>query len=230
MKKYTHILFDLDQTLWDFEANCTETLHELFDNYQLNNIINNKESFITTYKQVNKELWFKYSRKEISKDTIRNYRFNYTFTRLGIPEEQIPEKINADFLAICPTKTNLVPYAKDLLNYLYPKYHLHIVTNGFKESQSIKIFHSRLSDYFKEIVDSEMSGFLKPDKRIFEYTLTKINAGCQDCIMIGDDLEADVLGARNAGIDAIYFNPSRHKDYTSVPSEIKCLSELFKIL
>jgi putative hydrolase of the HAD superfamily len=113
---------------------------------------------------------------------------------------------------------------------LKAKYTLHILTNGFLETQHIKMSSSGIEIYFQEIVNSESCGFLKPDKKIFDYTLQKINAHCKDCLMVGDDLDADVIGARNAGIDHIYFNPKKEKHNESVTHEISCLSELLTIL
>lgn len=231
MPLYKHILFDLDHTLWDFDANCAETLRELYISHQLDSMASfSVDDFIFVYRKINDGMWAQYHKGIVTKEDIRNKRFEYTFQELGVKKENIPYSINEDFLRICPTKTNLVLYAMDILQYLNDKYVLHILTNGFKESQSIKINSSNMSHFFKEVINSEACGYLKPDRRIFEFTLQKINATCPDCIMIGDDLEADVLGAKNAGIDHIYFNRKKLKHKEQITHEIECLSELKKIL
>jgi putative hydrolase of the HAD superfamily len=231
MPSYKHILFDLDHTLWDFEKNCSETLQELYVSHDLNRFeLFGVDDFIYQYKIINNRMWKEYNSGRITKDEIRSNRFGLTFLQLGLTISDLPEKINEDFLRICPAKSHLLPHAHQVLRYLKSKYTLHILTNGFLETQNIKINSSGIENYFDEIVNSESCGYLKPDKKIFDYTLNKIKAACHDCLMIGDDLEADVIGAKNAGIDHIYFNPKKEKHNETVTHEISCLSELMTIL
>jgi putative hydrolase of the HAD superfamily len=231
MALYKHILFDLDHTLWDFDKNCSETLHELYISYDLARFKKFQiDDFIEKYKTINTGLWKQYNSGKITKDEIRGNRFGLTFIELGLKEADVPERINEDFLRICPTKSNLLPYVHEVLSYLKEKYTLHILTNGFFESQHIKINASKIENYFNEIVNSETCGFLKPDKKIFDYALNKIQALPKECIMVGDDLEADVIGARNAGLDHVYFNPKKEIHSEKVTHEISCLSELLTIL
>lgn len=231
MAVYKHIIFDLDSTLWDFEVNCAETLKELFDAYGLGKYKSfTEEDFITTYKRINENMWKEYHSGIIDKLTIRSRRFEKTFEQLGIDGSGIQAAINEDFLKRCPAKGGLLPFAREVLQYLQPKYSLHILTNGFKESQHIKIGSAGIGSFFKEVINSESCGFLKPDKKIFEHAISKIDSCKEECIMIGDDLEADVLGARNAGIDHIFLNRQGKKHDVKPTHEIKCLSELFSIL
>jgi len=229
-KKYVHILFDLDHTLWDFTANSNATLTELYEHYELRKHSMELSVLLTTYQLVNDQMWYDYNRGKISKDIIREERFRQTLQKLGCRDTGLADRINEDYLRICPSKGLLVPYAIETLVYLQGKYQLHIITNGFQESQQIKLQTSGILPFFKEVINSEMSGFLKPDKRIFDFTLGRIQAECCDCIMIGDDLDVDVLGARNAGIDHVFFNRKDQAHTERLTYEIKCLRELTTIL
>ena len=94
-----------------------------------------------------------------------------------------------------------------MLKYLSKKYKLHIITNGFHEVQHIKLQHAGLTSYFNEIITSEQMGVKKPNPKIFNYALQKANTSAEESIMIGDDLEVDVLGAEKVGIQGVFFNP-----------------------
>jgi len=233
MKTYTHILFDLDHTLWDFEKNSEETLYTLYDEYGLGNF--NKfdiTSFYKKYKFVNTLLWDKYNKGIIGQQELREQRFIKTLTGLGLEPHEVPEGLSEAYTLMCPTKTAVFPYTYEVLQYLGEKYHLHIITNGFKEIQAIKMTASNLHGYFKEVVTSECCGYKKPDKRMFEHALERIQVAPEECIMIGDNYECDIEGARAAGIDQVYFNPERVKSSRKPKAtyEINCLSELKTIL
>jgi putative hydrolase of the HAD superfamily len=230
MKKYAHIIFDLDHTLWDFTANSNATLKVLHARHNLKESNIMLEDFMSHYQEVNDQMWYDYSRGRITKEDIRSRRFKIAFSRVGLVNDKLADLVNEEYLELCPATGYLIPYALEVLNYLKGRYQLHILTNGFSEIQGIKMQTSGLMPYFQEVVNSDISGFLKPDKRIFDYTLNKIQADCHDCVMIGDDLHADVLGARNAGMDHIYFNRRKSLHSESVTHEIGCLSELLKIL
>ncbi|AKD02373.1 YjjG family noncanonical pyrimidine nucleotidase [Pontibacter korlensis] len=233
MKTYTHILFDLDHTLWDFEKNSEETIYTLYDQYELAK--HGKfdcDSFYRKYKFVNTRLWDLYNKGRINQKELRESRFVKTLLGLGLAEHEIPQDISEAYIQICPTKTAVFPYTYEVLEYLQPKYGLHIITNGFKEVQHIKMGASKLNSYFKEIITSECCGYKKPDRRMFEHLLDRINVKPEDCLMIGDNYECDIEGARDAGIDQVYFNPEKIKGRKRPKPtyEISCLSELKKIL
>jgi len=230
MKQYSHIIFDLDHTLWDFTANSNATLKILHDRHSLQDFEIVLEEFMEHYQVVNDQMWYDYNRGNITKEDIRSKRFKITFSRVGLVNDKLADLINEEYLEMCPAMGHLIPRALEVLEYLKEKYRLHILTNGFSEIQGIKMQTSGLLPYFQEVVNSDISGFLKPDKRIFDFTLGKIQAACHDCVMIGDDLHADVIGARNAGIDHIYFNRKKALHNELVTHEIGCLSELLKIL
>lgn len=231
MKKYKAIFFDLDHTLWDFEMNSVEAISELYDLYDLKNLgVNEKELFIKTYKTINTQMWDQYSKNQISKQDLRNGRFYKTLCEFKIADEKLSTLLSDDYLNICPLKQNLFPGTITLLEYLIEKYNLHIITNGFKEVQYLKIKNSGLDKFFDHIHISEEIGFKKPEPEIFHYAVSKSGTIHENCIMIGDNADTDIKGAINAGIDHILFNPENIKTSHEVKKSICHLNELHHIL
>ncbi|WP_423147485.1 YjjG family noncanonical pyrimidine nucleotidase [Rubrolithibacter danxiaensis] len=229
--KFKHIFFDLDHTLWDFDRNAEETLHELYHSYQLHKYgLSSADIFIETYTRNNHLLWREYHLGNISKQHLRENRFRKTFVELGLSHEMIPVSFEEDYVRICPTKTNLFPQAIETLEYLYKKYSLHLISNGFKESTELKIATTGLAPYFKTIVISEVLGVNKPDKAIFEFALAGAEAEKRHSLMIGDSLEADIRGALDFGIEAIFFNPFNKEKPEDVKFQINNLEELISLL
>lgn len=228
---FTHkkdIFFDLDHTIWDFDKNAEETLQELYFKFNFDNLFQQKtaDRFIETYTINNHRVWDLYHHGKIDKPTLRKMRFADTFSELGVDPELFPTSFEEEYLAICPTKTNLFPNAIETLDYLKEKYHLHLISNGFKEACQSKLQHSKLKPYFKTIVISEIFGVNKPDPRIFEYALNNGQATKENAIMIGDNIDADVRGAQNAGLEAIYFNTIGAQQPSDIPNMITDLKEL----
>lgn len=229
--KYRHIFFDLDHTIWDFDKNAEETLYELYDAYGLSEIgLPSAAIFIETYTRNNHRLWADYHTGKISKTELRETRFRKTFLDLGVHPDLIPLAFEDDYVQLCPTKTNLFPYAHETLRYLKNKYTLHLISNGFKESSELKIGKTNIGSYFQHIIISEIVGVNKPDKAIFEHALNLASAEKGESLMIGDSLEADVYGALNFGMDAIYFNPFNTPKPGDVPLQVTHLKELTLIL
>ncbi|QNH61718.1 YjjG family noncanonical pyrimidine nucleotidase [Hymenobacter sediminicola] len=230
--KYQHIFFDLDHTLWDFETNADETLRHLFELHDLGRYGTfTVEEFIRVYSDINHALWRLYQGGKITQTQLRSVRFVRTLAKLGVPEEEVPADISRQFTDILPQKTAVFPYTYEVLDYLRAKgYKLHLITNGFRDIQYIKLNSSNLTDYFQEIVTSECCGHLKPDSRIYQHALERTGATAPESIMIGDNLECDVLGAYNAGLDQVYFNPEKRRHFAQTTYEISCLSELKHIL
>lgn len=222
------IFFDLDHTIWDFDRNAEETLHELYYQYNFDNLFNQESSaaFIASYTANNHRLWELYHHGKIDKATLRKARFADTFEQLGVDPNLFPTQFEEEYLAICPTKTNLFPHAHETLNYLQDKYTLHLISNGFKEACEKKLIHSNLGPYFKTIVISENVGVNKPHPQIFAYALKNGNAAANNSIMIGDNLDADVRGAQNYGMDAIFFNAIGAEQPGDVKHMIQDLKEL----
>jgi len=226
-KKYKHIFFDLDHTIWDFDKNAEEALHELYHIHQLGSIgLQSPELFIETYTRNNHKLWALYHTGQITKDELRDARFKYTFIELGLQPDLMPLDFEDAYVKLCPTKTNLFPHAHETLAYLQSKYTLHLISNGFKDSTRIKIAGTNLGGYFQNIIISEDVGVNKPDKAIFQHAIDLAGAGKHESIMIGDSLEADIYGALNFGMDAIYFNPFNSPKPEDVIMQIAHLKEL----
>jgi len=231
MKQYKHIYFDLDHTIWDFDKNAEEALQELYHIHRLHTIgLTSADLFIETYTRHNHLLWAQYHVGEITKEELREARFKKTFIELGLRPETIPVDFEDAYVKLCPTKTNLFPHAHETLQYLQDKYTLHLISNGFKESQKLKMAGTNLEGYFQHIIISEDVGVNKPDKAIFEYAIKLAGANKSESLMIGDSLEADIYGALNFGMDAIYFNPFNAPKPDDVPLQITHLKELITLL
>lgn len=228
---YTDLFFDLDHTLWDFDANARETLLELYDTYRLTELgIDSAEKFIEVYTDHNHRLWRDYHNGLISKEQLRSSRFRLTFEHFELPEHLIPHQFEDDYVSICPTKTNLFEGTHEVLSALKSNYKLHIITNGFLESQEMKMSRTNLKQYFDQVFISEVIGLYKPDIALFNHALEAVGAESHQVLMIGDSLEADILGAKNAGIDQVYFNPLSDPHNYEITYEINKLHELLALL
>jgi len=206
--KYHHLFFDLDHTLWDFEANSRATLRELHAALQLNERgVNDFDQFHKNYLQHNEKLWERYRNGYIKQEELRVKRMWLSLLDFKIADDELAQEMSVRFLDMLPTRTILFPYAKEILEYLTAKgYILHLITNGFEKTQHNKLMYSGLRPFFKEVITSEGSGSLKPNKEIFEFAFRKCNAKAEESIMIGDSVEVDIVGAMNAGIDQVYVN------------------------
>jgi putative hydrolase of the HAD superfamily len=231
MKHYKHLFFDLDHTIWDFDCNAEEALQELYLLHELDTLgLASAADFIATYTRNNHALWADYHLGKIDKETLRQTRFKKTFMDMGLHPDTIPVTFEDAYVKLCPTKTNLFPHAHETLSYLEQKYTLHLITNGFRESQDVKLQGSGLIKYFQHIIISEEVGFNKPHQAIFEHALSLAGAKKDESIMIGDSLEADIYGALNFGMDAVYFNPLKALKPDDVPVQIHSLDELTRLL
>lgn len=232
MKKYAHIFFDLDHTLWDFEANSRAALALIFVEMNLSaSGIATLDEFMAHYKPLNANCWALYKKGKIKKEELRHRRFADTLARFGIADSALGARMGEAYLDLSPRQTALLPGALETLDYLAGRgYPMHIITNGFSEVQHLKMERSGLAPYFDLIIISEKVGVNKPDKRVFRHALDAAGATKEGSVMIGDDLHADILGARGAGIDQIYFNPHGHAHKRTLTHEIGRLDELLKIL
>jgi putative hydrolase of the HAD superfamily len=206
--KYRHLFFDLDHTLWDFEANAHATLKELHHLLKLEERgVNNFDLFHKNYLAHNEKLWERYRNGFIKQEELRVKRMWLALLDFKIADDGLAKELSVRFLDLLPTRTILFPYAKDILLYLKNKeYELHLITNGFEKTQHSKLKHSGLDLFFKEVITSEGSNSLKPNKEIFEFALAKSGATKAESIMLGDSYEVDIIGAMNAGIDQVFIN------------------------
>jgi len=230
MQKYLHIFFDLDKTLWDFKANSIETLKDIYEKYNLGDYTSNFENFYDSYFVHNENLWNEYREGKITKQILRYKRFSLTLSDFGINSYKLANQMGDDYVLISPQKKLLFPYSIEILNYLKDKYALYIITNGFKEVQITKLKNCNLYDFFDKIFISEEIGAQKPNPKIFKHAINTVNAKKDESIMIGDDLIVDILGAKNFGIDQVFFNPSKQTHNESITFEINSLIELKDIL
>ena len=211
MKNIKHIFFDLDHTLWNFEKNSALTFKFLLDKY---NITIDLQKFLKVYMPINFSLWNLYRDDKITKEYLRHNRLKSTFEKLNIKiDSGLIDKISNDYVKHLPDNNFLLPNAISVLDYLFQKYTLHIITNGFTEVQNTKISNSNLNKYFTCIIDSETVGVKKPHSKIFNYAYNISKAAYKnECLMIGDNYQADVMGALNNGFKAIHLN-SNNESY-----------------
>jgi YjjG family noncanonical pyrimidine nucleotidase len=206
-KKYTHLFFDLDNTIWDFNSNSFDALYTALDKLGLLERIGSYADFFKIYSDVNERLWDLYRHGLMTKKVLGVRRFEESFEKHGTPVKIGGGIVNDAYLTEMPSQTRLVKGAREVLDYLHGRYEIAIITNGFKEVQYDKIEKSELSKYFSKIFISEEIGTQKPGKKIFEHSIKSMNAPKKSSLMIGDSWEADIVGAMNFGIDQIYYNP-----------------------
>lgn len=226
-----HIFFDLDRTLWDFEKNSENALRIIFDEKKLGEKVRSFQSFHTKYKKVNSELWTLYGKGKLDKDRLRIKRFIDTLDHFGVKDMDLTHQLSQDYIRISPYQTELFPNTHETLQWLKDNdYQLHIITNGFKEVQHIKLNQSKLDHYFDVILCSEEVGKTKPAKEVFEHALFKANTSIEKSIMIGDDYRVDVLGAERHGMPGVLFDPNQHHKSGTHEWHIKDLNEIPSLL
>jgi putative hydrolase of the HAD superfamily len=230
--QYKHLFFDLDHTLWDFETNAKETLYELYEMNQLKEKgVHDFNLFYERYSYHNERLWDRYTKGFIKQEELRWKRMWLTLLDFKVADGSLARNFAAQFLERLPFRKNLFPYTVEILEYLIAKgYVLHLLTNGFENVQHSKLRSSNLQNYFTEVITSEASNSLKPNREIFEYALQRCNTCKEECIMIGDNLDADIQGAINAGIDTVFVNHlgiEPHIKPTYTVHHLKELEEIF---
>lgn len=226
-----HVFFDLDRTLWDFESNSEATLKELFSEFDLAEKLGvSDDDFIVEYKRINELFWEDYRNGVIDKEELRYARFEAAMLFFGYSDRSIASEIGELYISRSPRKTALIDGAIEVLEYLKPKYELHIITNGFDEVQHIKMESSDLSTYFKHIITSEEADAKKPSQVIFDYSKQKTGAIDSNSIMIGDHFEADIIGAVNSNWKAVFYEPNKPKTKQAEFLHIHHLKELIEIL
>jgi len=217
------IFFDLDHTLWDFEKNSALAFEHILAK---NNIAVDVAGFIALHSPINAKYWKLFRDGHITQQQLRYGRLKDVFDALQYEiDDAVINTLSEEYVATLPTNNHLYEGAVEILEYLKPNYSLHIITNGFHDVQEGKIKNANLYQYFETITNSDLAGCKKPNPAIFEYALTAANASKGDCIMIGDCIEADVQGALDYGIDAIYFNEHR----LEAPSTITQVNHLLEL-
>ena len=228
MNEIKHIFFDLDHTLWDFEKNSALAFEKIFQELNFNI---DSQQFMDIYNPINVAYWKLYERNEIDQEALRVNRLKDAFEAIDF--EVTLEEINSIsnlFIEYLTSNNHLIDGTIEMLDYLKDYYKLHIITNGFSFVQEVKLQKSNLDKYFVTITNSELAGHKKPHQNIFQYALSLANASKNQSIMVGDSIEADVLGAMNFGMKAVYFNPANEMVSHDKIIQIQKLTQLKNIL
>ncbi|MBL7777368.1 MAG: YjjG family noncanonical pyrimidine nucleotidase [Chitinophagales bacterium] len=231
MKIYKHLFFDLDHTLWDFETNSKNALLQIYTEEKLQTAgVPNFENFYNRYKSINDRYWARYHNHAVSKEQVRVGRFADALKEFNVTDLSIAHRMADRYVELSPKMTALFPLAIETLQYLQKKYALHLITNGFAEVQWIKLEHSGLKPFFEHIIISEEVGTQKPDPKIFELAMQRAKTTAVECLMIGDNMNTDIAGARAAGIDQVFFNPHKKPTREKSTYTIHQLEELMRLL
>ena len=234
MKQYRDLFIDFDDTLYDTHGNAQIALNEIFEFFRLYRYFERPQVFFDDYWLTNIDLWTKYSRGEITRDYLIVERFRHPLSQgNGLnPTVEFCLEVGDKFLDYCSNKPGVVEGAHELMDYLRNKgYRMHMCSNGFHEVQYKKLAACGLRDYFDTVVLSEDAGVNKPAPAYFDYAFRITNACKDTTIMIGDNFTTDIMGAKNAGLDAIFFN--RYPDYPApepVAFVVTSLKEVMNIL
>ena len=229
---YKHLFFDWDHTLWDFEKNSEHSLRKLFEDLDLAGLgIPSFEDFYPLYLVINEQKWELYRKGEIDKATLRASRFKETFAHFGVVADDVAWTLEQRYIEETPYGQHLIEGTKETLEALAQRgYKMHIITNGFTESQTIKFKESGLKHFFDLLLCSDEVGVNKPDPKIFRAALSRTGATRKESLMIGDNLVADCVGARNQGIDQVFFNPRSLRHTEKFTFEITRIPELLDFL
>ena len=227
MQQYKNLFIDLDDTLYDFSAASQESFRETYDLLHYERYFNSFEHFYSIYEPYNLQLWHIYGEGKIMKEELNKRRYSYPLEVVGVHDQELADTFCREALGRIPTKNKLIEGAKELLEYLRPKYNLYILSNGFKELQSRKMCTVGIDKYFDALILSEDIGVNKPNRELYEYALQKTASTMEDSIMIGDMFETDIVGAANIGMKQIYFNPKKKEGMPFTPTYM--VTELLQI-
>ncbi|MFR9164852.1 MAG: YjjG family noncanonical pyrimidine nucleotidase [Dysgonomonas sp.] len=229
--RYTTVFIDLDDTLLDTAANSREALEEVFHIYSFDKYYPSFSDFYEVFYDYNISLWNAYEKHEIDKEELMSRRFCKPFPQIENLNREKGIEINHKFMSLMASKRKLIEGAVDLLEYLRAKYKICALSNGFREVQFDKIENGGLTKYFDKVVLSDDIGVNKPDPAIFLHALKEMNAVVDKTIMIGDNWSSDILGAKNSGIDQIWYNPGNLPRQGFEPTyTVKNLAEIKNII
>lgn len=229
---YHDLFFDLDHTLWDFETNAKETIRDLFITHRLHETVTaDFDFFFEKYSFHNKRLWHRYNHGYIKQEELKWKRMWHALLEFKLGDETLAKKLSAEYMEILPSKKALFPHTDEILTYLKNrKYKLHLITNGFEQVQWRKLENAQIASYFSTVITSETACCLKPNKEIFDFAIGKAGCCYNESVMIGDNLDADILGAMNAGMDTIFVNHINEETTLKPTHIIYHLKELEDIL
>ena len=228
MKNISHVFFDLDHTLWDFERNSALAFQQIFSEHHISVDF---PAFLKEYKPINLAYWKLYREERISKEKLRYSRLREAFDLLEYTiSDELINQLSKDYINALPNHNFLMDGAMEVLEYLKPKYQLHIITNGFKEVQHLKMEKSKIMHFFDEVITSESVGVKKPNPLVFHHALEKANAKAENSVMIGDSLEADIEGAKACDFLTIFYNFEKRKGLSENITSVHHLLEIKQYL
>ena len=229
--QYKNLFFDLDDTLWAFSYNARDTFEEMYRKYEYDRYFRSFQHFYELYERRNVELWAEYADGKVTKDELNRQRFLYPLEAVGEGDAALAKAFSEDFFAVIPTKSRLMPHAREVLEYLAPKYNLYILSNGFQELQCHKMRSAGIDRYFKKVVLSDDIGVLKPWPEIFHFAMSATQSELRDSLMIGDSWDNDITGARGVGMHQVYYNVTGRSEFPFKPTyQITDLKELLQLL
>ena len=188
------------------------------------------DEFSRHFFAINKKLWADYDKNLIGHQYIRENRFPLVFRAMGVDESAVQHDLNAEYLRLLPSKPHLLESAREVLEHLKGRYTMHIITNGFAEIQAVKMDSAEIAHYFTHVITSENANAKKPDPLVFEYALSAAGASVRESLMIGDNYEADILGAKGVGLDTVFYNTVGALVDDSPTYDIRHWNELLAIL
>lgn len=227
--KIRHLFFDLDHTLWDFEKNSKICIRQIYEQHK--SIFPAEigfEAFFQKFSTINSAMWNQLDLSLITHEYLRIFRFQKVLQALDIEiDEQFSLELNQMLLDILPYQQHLMDDAFDTLEVLASRdYKMHIISNGYQDIQIKKMKSGGIYHFFNQIITNDIAGARKPEKAIFDFALYKADADIGNSLMIGDNLIADIEGAKNAGLRTIYFNPEIEENNSENISELKYLLEI----
>lgn len=229
--QYKNLFFDLDDTLWAFSYNARDTFEEMYRKYEYDRYFRSFQHFYELYERRNVELWAEYADGKVTKDELNRQRFLYPLEAVGEGDAALAKAFSEDFFAVIPTKSRLMPHAREALEYLAPKYNLYILSNGFQELQCHKMRSAGIDRYFKKVVLSDDIGVLKPWPEIFHFAMSATQSELRESLMIGDSWDNDITGARGVGMHQVYYNVTGRTEFPFKPTyQITDLKELLQLL
>ena len=226
--KYTHLLFDADNTLFDFDGSSVQA----FDKFVNHIGLDPQKDYYAIYQVGNHQVWADFEQGEITADVLRWKRFDLFFKAIGYDGDS--HKANRLYLDFLVDFASLIPGVRGLLDQLrLDGFKLVIITNGLKEVQKPRILKQNLTDYFQSIIVSDEIGIAKPDPQFFKIAADSINHPDKDKVLvIGDSLTSDIQGGNNYGYDTCWYNPNGKSNATSAKPTyiISDLKELISLV
>lgn len=207
VKQYQVLFIDLDNTLYDFTGNSREAYRVVYSLLDYDRWFDSFEHYYSIYEEYNLQLWALYAEGKITKDKLNAERYAHPLRVMGVHDaEFVGARFWDEAMKRLPLGSRLMPHAREVLEYLRPRYRMYILSNGFTELQSRKMHSAGIESYFDGVILSEDIGVNKPNPEIFYHALRVAGVGASEALMIGDNLEVDIAGASRVGIDQVYYD------------------------